>query len=196
MVTARNYTSIKDRILELDEYGVDRIAVNNYCYVHGKQNHELLLTREQELEVIQIVKNLYQSADKYRQLVKMQGGFYHKEYFENIAANPITSCLCGYFRASITSEGYLVPCEMLCIDEYLNIFKDSYDIPNLLNTSITEAFNESELFRDISNASVSCIPPKCKSCNFVAKCSHGCRVISYYYGGSLYADDPSCDIRT
>ena len=98
---------------------------------------------------------------------------------EQIPINPSAGCWVGSYYA-INAEGEVSPCPM---------FLDHVSGGNVLKTPLKEILFESELFRKITDRSH--LEGKCGNCKYTHTCG-GCRVMSYYYKGNVYAEDPTC----
>jgi radical SAM protein with 4Fe4S-binding SPASM domain len=100
---------------------------------------------------------------------------------EQIPLNPSIGCWIGAYYA-INAEGEVSPCPM---------FSDHVSGGNVFKTPLKEILFESDLFQKITDRSK--LEGKCGNCKYTHTCG-GCRVMSYYKTGNVYAEDPTCFI--
>ena len=98
---------------------------------------------------------------------------------EQIPLNPSVGCWVGAYYA-INAEGDVSPCPM---------FLDHVSGGNVYEKPLKEILFESDLFNKITDRSN--LEGKCGNCKYTHTCG-GCRVMSYYYTGNVYAEDPTC----
>lgn len=101
---------------------------------------------------------------------------------EQIPVNPSVGCWVGAYYA-INPEGEVSPCPM---------FLDHVSGGNVYKTPLKEILYNSELFKKITNRSM--LEGKCGNCKYTYTCG-GCRVMSYYYTGNVFAEDPTCFLK-
>lgn len=100
---------------------------------------------------------------------------------DQIPINPNIGCWVGAYYA-INPEGDVSPCPM---------FLDHVTAGNVLKTPLYDILYRSEMFNKITDRKN--LEGKCGNCKFTYTCG-GCRVLSYYYTGNVYAEDPTCFI--
>ena len=98
---------------------------------------------------------------------------------EQIPLNPSIGCWVGAYYA-INPEGEVSPCPM---------FLDHVSGGNVYKTPLKEILFDSELFQKITDRKN--LEGKCGDCKYTHTCG-GCRVMSYYHTGNVYAEDPTC----
>ncbi len=101
---------------------------------------------------------------------------------EQIPVNPSVGCWVGAYYA-INPEGEVSPCPM---------FLDHVSGGNVYKTSLRKILFESELFNKISDRNN--LEGACGHCKYTHTCG-GCRVMSYYYTGNVFAEDPTCFLK-
>lgn len=193
IVTRKNCHNIKERVRYIAGLGVTKIQINKFSPVYGARNEEMLLSEEQENAVLRDIHELAKENHCYKNLIRFSP-WHNRIHLDKFARKSLGSCFCGYWKASISAEGNFIPCLALCESEYADKFGAEYDIPNLLKGNINTYFSESKLFRDVREAVVNYIPHTCQACVYKEKCTHGCRVASYFYEGALKTHDPNCKI--
>jgi radical SAM protein with 4Fe4S-binding SPASM domain len=101
---------------------------------------------------------------------------------EQIPTNPNIGCWVGAYYA-INPEGDVSPCPM---------FLDHVSGGNVFKTPLKSILYETELFKKITDRNN--LEGKCGNCIYTHTCS-GCRVMSYYLTGNVYAEDPTCFLQ-
>lgn len=96
-----------------------------------------------------------------------------------VPINPSIGCWVGAYYA-INPEGEVSPCPM---------FLDHVSGGNVYETPLEDILFKSELFTKITDRKN--LEGKCGNCKYTNTCG-GCRVMSYYYTGNVYAEDPTC----
>ncbi|UMZ73208.1 putative heme d1 biosynthesis radical SAM protein NirJ2 [Natranaerofaba carboxydovora] len=90
-------------------------------------------------------------------------------------------CLAGLTYCCITPNGDVNPCPYLPVK-----------VGNVLETSFTEIWNNSEMFNELRSEQ---LKGKCGICDYLEVCS-GCRARAYYYSdGDYMAEDPWCSYK-
>jgi radical SAM protein with 4Fe4S-binding SPASM domain len=99
--------------------------------------------------------------------------------YEMNDANPVGGiCSIGLDGLCILPDATVLPCRRLPIP-----------IGNLKNDSLLKIWHASSLLWKIADKNN--LKGKCKSCEFINKCS-GCRAMAYAYSGDYLAEDPQC----
>jgi len=98
---------------------------------------------------------------------------------EQIPLNPSIGCWVGAYYA-INPEGEVSPCPM---------FLDHVSGGNVYKTPLKDILFNSDLFQKIADRKN--LKGKCGNCKYTHTCG-GCRVMSYYYTGDVYEEDPTC----
>lgn len=101
---------------------------------------------------------------------------------DQIPLTPSVGCWIGSYY-SINPEGEVSPCPL---------FADHVSGGNVMKTPLKEILFESELFVKIIDRKN--LDGKCGNCKFTNTCG-GCRVMSYYKTGDVFAEDPTCFIE-
>jgi radical SAM protein with 4Fe4S-binding SPASM domain len=87
-------------------------------------------------------------------------------------------CSVGLDGLCILPDGTVLPCRRLPIP-----------IGNLKDDSLLKIWHTSSLLWEIADKNN--LKGKCKSCEFINRCS-GCRAMAYAYSGDYLAEDPQC----
>jgi len=98
---------------------------------------------------------------------------------DQIPLNPSVGCWVGAYYA-INPEGEVSPCPM---------FLDHVSAGNVLEKPLKDILYHSELFNKITDRKN--LEGRCGNCKYTYTCG-GCRVMSYYYTGNVFAEDPTC----
>jgi len=195
VITKDNFKHISEIVRYLISLGINTISFNKAKPIgRGAKNTQLLLTEEEEKEVLLKIREVIREYSSNRYTFKFNG-WYNTTFFDVLGEKYLPSCYCGYWRAAITPEGDFVPCSLLSLKEYLHLFKRKYKIPNLLKDDLNTSFAESKIFDEYRNATVKYLPENCANCKYKNRCNHGCRTIALVETGSLYGRDPVCKVN-
>ena len=91
---------------------------------------------------------------------------------------PIYQCSAGIHLLAILADGTLLPCRRLPIK-----------IGNVLNSSILELYNSSEIIKDLNKNE---IPNECNHCSKALYCRGGAKCLSYALNGNYTQKDVNC----
>lgn len=176
LLSNENFKYFDDSILFLNSLNIDSITINNfapiYSYNKGFFNTHLKLDDQQTksfINKIKIIEN--QNQGLYSKL--SFSGFMHPYFLRK--SESTGSCYCGVYKASISPDGYLLPCLVLSNNSNYKIFDDFIEENNLLLNSIEQIQKESSLFK-LYKKSIFNYPSQCVNCVFQnSNCYGGCR---------------------
>lgn len=115
------------------------------------------------------------TADYFKQSAQLPDEF-------PVPLSPSVGCWVGSFYG-ITPDGEVTPCPLL---------GDHVSGGNILKTNLKDILFESDLFFKLTHRDN--LKGECGKCNYRFTCG-GCRVMSYYKTGDLFAEDPTCFIK-
>lgn len=194
VVTKHNLSTLEKTISYLLDMGVDRVGISRVRMVGRAQlfGYEYFYNNFEKIKLgtVKIVKRMIKIYGQEKILVY---NLWHDKLFFDLGYKYDSSCKCSPFKACIDWKGYIYPCELMPF--YWREFKKKYrvDRPNLKNVSISEAFNQSNLF-ELFREKMLYYPEGCDNCNYREICNHGCRFYSYLVSGDLFAKDPLCNL--
>lgn len=195
LINAKNYREIKTSLKFILQLGVNTVQVNRFLPVIGRSNNHLALGKKEETFAINEIIELIQENPDLKQRIRLKG-WKHALYFQYFRKKPegfASGCKCGNLLASISFDGYFVPCTVLAHEYSIPILQNMYIVPNLLRDSMLGSFSNSQLFKDFRRLTAF-KSKKCLSCHYNSLCNHGCRAYSLISTGDLFAHDPSCNI--
>ena len=119
VITKDNFKHISEIVRYLISLGINTIPVNKAKPIgRGAKNTQLLLTEEEEKEVLLKIREVIREYSSNRYTFKFNG-WYNTTFFDVLGEKYLPSCYCGYWRAAITPEG-----------DFVHSFKRKYKIPN------------------------------------------------------------------
>lgn len=162
IATKQNCKHIIQAIEFIDELDVSYIQVNGYSQVEGTDNSKYSMSKDERQFFFDKINSLIDKKTHLKNKISFSV-WYDNNYFESIEdqLDSPRSCFCGYFRATIDSDGSIFPCTHLSNPLVNRLFCDSFEIPNLIQNDIESAFYESALFRYFREA-IALEPRDCK----------------------------------
>jgi radical SAM protein with 4Fe4S-binding SPASM domain len=192
IVTSQNFQIIDESISFLFELGVKDITVNKFHKLMLSEKNNSVLTVEQSNIALKKIVLLLHSKPHYYEKLYLYGWLnnFFFDFFSPQVKNQ--TCGCGKTKATINCNADIVPCSVVAQKFNIDIFRKQFQIPNLLNSSIQEAF-QSDIFSFFRNIT-SEVPEKCKQCEYNSQCSKGCRASSYLLSKSYMTVDANCQV--
>jgi radical SAM protein with 4Fe4S-binding SPASM domain len=125
---------------------------------------------------------LLRFSKKYKMEIKIDCSFipalaYHKPPKDELEKLAVTGCDGGNLLMAVRSDGSFSGCSFMENSEPVSEIKDRWRKSEHLNN-----------FRKLVN----CAKEPCKSCEYLETCRCGCRAVSVYKTGDVFAPDPEC----
>ncbi|WP_059049369.1 radical SAM/SPASM domain-containing protein [Paenibacillus senegalimassiliensis] len=94
-------------------------------------------------------------------------------------------CTAGKDNLAIDGKGNVYGCSLM-------ISENELSAGNLLDKSLLEIWNYSEIFNLFRTASINNITGACRNCDLLNKCGGGCRACAFAMNKSIYHSDTRC----
>lgn len=195
LINKNNFKAIKRSLNFILGLGINRVQINKFIPVIGRNNSYLSLTDDEENYVINSIIELIEEKPEIKNIISLNG-FKSYLYFNNLKTKQdnLPNCKCGDFSAAISYDGYFVPCTVLSTEQTIPKLKKKYIIPNLITDSIKDSYEKSSLFKDFRR-NTSFLSNECLNCKFNYYCNHGCRGYTLIATEDIFSHDPTCNLH-
>ena len=179
--TAINFREIDDMIRLLSSIGVKKVSWLRFVpQGRGEVNRALLRLTKEQLKQLKVMKvELQQLCPE----VQIRTG----TPFNILCPKSPKQCVAGFSELAIRPDGYAVPCDAF------KQFKGNYRYSNVLEHSLSEVWEKSELLNEVRQIQELRNNSICASCPAYSRCYSGCLAQKAIAAGRLTnGKDPDC----
>ncbi len=183
---ASTITSINEDVDDLVEFALDK-GISSLVITPlvpsgkgGKVWNRYALKGE---ALLNFYRKLYYLQKDYKGKIKIYGSLVSalEESLKNVG---LVNCPVGY-RSAVDWQGNLYPCSLMMFPKF--------KVANLKETSFKKALEDMKKYQEIAILRKDKIS-QCRLCPWRGYCTSGCMARAYLTKGTLWAEDPDCDV--